>query len=182
MEQKPGSRIRLVTTPAEKPVRNRGQGIYHSMDDIFENATVLPDLEVTSKRRALKALADAVAQSEGIDSREIMNHLLERERLGATGVGHGVAMPHGRMEGLERLAIGFARLKSPVEYESPDGEPVDLMLLLLAPEEAGAVCLKALSRASRVLRDPATRAKLRATTDEKEIIAIFQKGQAAIAA
>ena len=182
MEQKPESPISLVTTPAKKPVRNRGQGIYHSMDDIFENIIVLPNVEVASKRSALKALADAIAKSEGIDVREVMNHLLERERLGVTGVGHGVAMPHGRMEGLERLAIGFARLKSPVQYESPDGEPVDLMLLLLAPEEAGAVCLKALSRASRVLRDPTTRAKLRATTDEKEIITIFQKSQAALAA
>jgi len=182
VEQKPESPISLVTTPAKKPVRNRGQGIYHSMDDIFENIIVLPNVEVASKRSALKALADAIAKSEGIDVREVMNHLLERERLGVTGVGHGVAMPHGRMEGLERLAIGFARLKSPVQYESPDGEPVDLMLLLLAPEEAGAVCLKALSRASRVLRDPTTRAKLRATTDEKEIITIFQKSQAALAA
>jgi PTS system nitrogen regulatory IIA component len=152
------------------------------MDDIFKNATVLPDLEVTSKRRALKALADAVAEAEGIDSREVMDHLLERERLGATGVGHGVAMPHGRMEGLERLAIGFARLKTPVEYESPDGEPVDLILLLLAPEEAGAVCLKALSRASRLLRDPAIRQKLRDSTDAQEIMEIFKKSQAVLAA
>lgn len=152
------------------------------MDDIFGKATVLPKLVATSKRRALQALADAVSKAEGLDSREVMDHLLERERLGATGVGHGVAMPHGRIEGLQNVVVGFAQLETSIEYESPDGEPVDLMLLLLAPEDAGAICLKALSRASRILRDPGVRESLRSATDEAQIRAIFSKTEAKLAA
>lgn len=139
------------------------------MDSLFQNATVVADLEATSKRRALQALAEHVAADRNLDAREVMDHLLEREQLGATGVGGGVGMPHGRIKGLDRLAVGFARLAAPVEYESPDGEPVDLILLLLAPEEAGAICLKALSKASRVLRSPTTRSNLRTAKDADAI-------------
>lgn len=174
-------RLRLVETPPAAII-HRSLGVYHSMDDIFGTATVLPKLEATSKRKAMQALADAVSKTEGLDSREVMEHLLERERLGATGVGNGVAMPHGRIEGLQNVVVGFAQLESAVEYESPDGEPVDLMFLLLAPEDAGAVCLKALSRASRMLRDPAVRTSLRAAADETQIRAIFSKTQASLAA
>lgn len=117
------------------------------MDDLFDTATIVVDLEAASKRRALQSLAEAVATDHGLITSEVMTHLLEREQLGATGVGGGVAMPHGRIKGLAGIAVGFARLAHPVEYESPDGAPVDLVLLLLAPEEAGAICLKALSRA-----------------------------------
>lgn len=152
------------------------------MDSLFEDATVIADLEATSKRRALQALSEQVAAARDMDAQMIMDHLLEREQLGATGVGGGVGMPHGRIKGLEKLAVGFARLSSPVEYESPDGEPVDLILLLLAPEEAGAVCLKALSKASRVLRSPAVRAGLRDAKDAAAIRRLLTDSQEAVAA
>ncbi|MEQ8750066.1 MAG: PTS sugar transporter subunit IIA [Amphiplicatus sp.] len=132
------------------------------METLFEDATILPALEASTKRQALQMLAETVATERGLDAGLVMQLLLEREQLGATGVGGGVAMPHGRMKGLDRIAVGFARLKTPVEYEGPDGAPVDLILLLLAPEEAGAVCLKALSKASRILRVPSVRERLRA--------------------
>ncbi len=152
------------------------------MDDLFDTATIVAGLEAASKRRALQALAEAVATDHGLDTNEVMAHLLEREQLGATGVGGGVAMPHGRIKGLERIAVGFARLAAPVEYESPDGAPVDLMLLLLAPEEAGAICLKALSRASRVLRSETVREQLRGAKDANEIRALLTAGQTKLAA
>lgn len=152
------------------------------MQTLFEDATILPDLDASSKRRALQALADAVAADCGLNGQEVMSYLLEREQLGATGVGGGVAMPHGRIKGLENIAVGFAKLSTPVEYEGPDGEPVDLIMLLLAPEDAGAVCLKALSKASRVLRDPTTRERLREAGDAAKIRDLLTGGHAAVAA
>jgi nitrogen PTS system EIIA component len=147
------------------------------MFSLFQKATIIADLDASSKRGALRALADRVAADNDLDVSVCMDHLLAREQLGATGVGGGVAMPHGRIEGLKDIAVGFARLKTPVEYEGPDGEPVDLILLLLAPEEAGAVCLKALSTASRALRGPAVRGRLRAATDAAAIRTILTESQ-----
>ncbi|MEQ9126502.1 MAG: PTS sugar transporter subunit IIA [Alphaproteobacteria bacterium] len=152
------------------------------MDALFEDATIVAGLEANSKRRALQALAEQVAEAHGLDPRLVMDHLLEREQLGATGVGGGVAMPHGRIKGLERIAVGFARLATPVEYESPDGAPVDLVLLLLAPEEAGAICLKALSKASRILRAPAMRERLREAKDADAIRTLLTTSTEAVAA
>lgn len=152
------------------------------METLFEDATIIPDLEATSKRRALQALADAVAAERDLDASVVMEHLLEREQLGATGVGGGVAMPHGRIKGLDRIAVAFARLETPVEYEGPDGAPVDLIFLLLAPEEAGAICLKALSKASRVLRVPALREQLRAAKSSDAIRELLTDSHEAIAA
>jgi len=152
------------------------------MDTLFEGATILADLEANSKRRALQSLAERMAMDHEIDADIIMHHLLEREQLGATGVGGGVAMPHGRIKGLKRIAVGFARLAEPVEYEGPDGAPVDLIILLLAPEEAGATCLKALSKASRTLRVESIRAELRAAHDENAIRTILNRGNEARAA
>jgi PTS system nitrogen regulatory IIA component len=143
------------------------------MESLFETATIVGDLKASGKRRTLQLLSDSVAADHGLDAKVIMQHLLEREQLGATGVGGGVAMPHGRIEGLKGIAVGFARLTDPIEYESPDGEPVDLIMLLLAPAEAGAVCLKALSKASRILRDPAVRERLRTAKDADEIRSIL---------
>jgi PTS system nitrogen regulatory IIA component len=152
------------------------------MEALFENATIVCDLQASGKRRALQSLADQVAADFGLNAGVVMQHLFEREQLGATGVGGGVAMPHGRMSGLDRIVIGFARLETPIEYESPDGEPVDLILLLLAPEEAGAVCLKAISKASRVLRGAPVRARLREAKTAEEIRAILTEGQEKLAA
>jgi len=152
------------------------------MDTLFENATVVADLAANSKRRALQSLAELVAGEHGLDAPVVMEHLLEREQLGATGVGGGVAMPHGRIEGLKEIVVGFARLSEPVEYESPDGEPVDLVLLLLAPAEAGAICLKALSKASRILRSAEMRERLRTAKNADAIRALLCDAPKAAAA
>jgi len=152
------------------------------MKTIFANATVIADLEANSKRRALQAMAEAVAKNSELDVQVVMDNLLAREQLGATGVGGGVAMPHGRIAGLESVVVGFARLAKPIEYESPDGAPVDLVMLLLAPEEAGAACLKALSKASRVLRNPEVCRRVRAAADAEEMVAILTEAPQAKAA
>jgi len=99
------------------------------------------------------------------DQREIFETLLQRERLGSTGVGNGIAIPHGKLPNLGKLVGLFARLEKPIDFESLDGEPVDLVFLLLAPEAAGADHLKALARVARMLRDPDVVEKLRATRD-----------------
>jgi PTS system nitrogen regulatory IIA component len=105
--------------------------------------------------------------------REIFDTLLQRERLGSTGVGQGVAIPHGKLRGLERLVGVFARLARPVDFDSLDDQPVDLVFVLLAPESAGADHLKALARIARILRDPALTQKLRTAEDASGIYSVL---------
>lgn len=141
--------------------------------ELIANDCVLPKLKVTSKKHALQELATHAAAVTGLQEREIFDVLLERERLGTTGVGHGIAIPHGKLRDLERLHGVFARLDSPVDFDSIDEEPVDLIFLLLAPEAAGADHLKALARVSRLLRDAATCTKLRGSADADALYALL---------
>ncbi|MES1155796.1 MAG: PTS sugar transporter subunit IIA, partial [Pseudorhodoplanes sp.] len=105
--------------------------------------------------------------------RTVFETLLQREKLGSTGIGHGIAIPHGKLSKLERLFGLFARLDRPIDFESLDGQPVDLIFLLLAPEGAGADHLKALARVARLLRDPDTASKLRDSRDADAIYAVL---------
>jgi PTS system nitrogen regulatory IIA component len=122
---------------------------------------VVAALKATSKKQALQELAKHAAAVTGVSEKRIFETLLERERLGTTGVGHGIAIPHGKLAELKGLHGLFARLERPIDFESIDEQPVDLVFLLLAPEAAGADHLKALARVSRLLRDPGTCEKLR---------------------
>jgi PTS system nitrogen regulatory IIA component len=131
------------------------------ISDIIQPAGVIAALKATSKKQALQELARRAAEITGLGERRIFETLLERERLGTTGVGRGVAIPHGKLGELKRLHGMFARLGRPVDFEAIDEQPVDLVFLLLAPETAGADHLKALARVSRLLRNPATCEKLR---------------------
>ncbi len=131
------------------------------ISDFLTADSILPDLDANSKKQVLQELARAGADVSGSNQRQIFDILLERERLGSTGVGGGVAIPHGRLAGLDRLCGVFARLARPVSFEAVDDQPVDLVFMLLAPEEAGADHLRALSRVSRVLRDGDVCARLR---------------------
>jgi len=121
---------------------------------------VIPRLHATSKKQALQELAKRAAAITHLPERQIFDVILERERLGTTGVGGGIAIPHGRLPKLERIYGIFARLEQPIDFESIDEQPVDLIFMLLAPEAAGADHLKALARVSRMLRDRATTEKL----------------------
>lgn len=138
------------------------------IEDILAENCIVTSLKATSKKQVLEELAAKAAASTGLPEREIFDVLLERERLGTTGVGSGIAIPHGKIAGLDKLFGCFARLQDPVDFDAVDSEPVDLIFLLLAPESAGADHLKALARISRVLRDHAKCDKLRnAPTPEK---------------
>ena len=115
---------------------------------------VLPALRVNSKKAALQELSDRAAAVSGLPGREILEALLQRERLGSTGIGNGIAIPHGKLQTCTKIFGVFARLERPIEFEALDGAPVDLLCLLVAPYAAGAEHLKALARTARLLRDP----------------------------
>lgn len=119
----------------------------------------------TSKKRLLQELAEIAAQSHGMCSKRCIEALLEREALGPTGVGRGVALPHARLPGLDRVVGIFLKLEKPIDYDSVDRQPVDLIFALLAPENSGVDHLKALASVSRTMRDAGICAKLRANDD-----------------
>src|SRR5260221_6352186 len=123
------------------------------LSDLVALQAVVPALKVNSKKQALQELAARAAALTNRGEREILDILQQREKLGSTGVGNGIAIPHGKLPKLDRLFGLFARLERPVEFEALDGQPVDLVFLLLAPEAAGADHLKALARVARLLRD-----------------------------
>lgn len=143
------------------------------LSDLLVIDAVLPRLKSANKKQALQEMAAKAAALTGRDERDIFETLMQREKLGSTGVGHGVAIPHGKLVGLDRLVGVFALLDRPIDFDSLDGEPVDVMFLLLAPESAGADHLKALARIARVLRDDATAAKLRASDDASAMFALL---------
>lgn len=150
--------------------------------DLLAPDAVFPSLRASSKKQALQELAQHAALLMGRDQREIFDTLLQRERLGSTGVGAGIAIPHGKLPKLDRLFGAFARLEKPIDFEALDGEPVDLVFLLLAPEAAGADHLKALARVARMLRDPSVAEKLRATRDASLMHAMLTASSASDAA
>jgi PTS system nitrogen regulatory IIA component len=135
-----------------------------------------------SKKRLFQELAEMAASSYGLDAAATLEALLEREGLGPTGVGHGVALPHARLEGTDRVRGLFLRLERPLDFEAVDRQPVDLVFCLLAPAGAGVEHLKALALVSRTLRDPAVCAKLRANSDPVKLYAILTEAQATQAA
>ncbi len=140
--------------------------------------SVIPNLKVTSKKQALQELAREAAALTGLHERAVFDTLLERERLGTTGVGNGIAIPHGKLPQLGRLHGLFARLERPIDFEAIDEQPVDLIFLLLAPESAGADHLKALARVSRLLRDRSMCEKLRGTDTAEGLYALLAESEA----
>src|ERR1700674_5129141 len=143
------------------------------LTDLLAPQAVVPALKVNSKKQALQELAARAAAMCGRSEREVLDVLAPRERLGSTGIGSGIAIPHGKLAKLDRLYGVFARLERPVDFESLDGQPVDLMFLLLAPEAAGADHLKALARIARLLRNPEIARKLRESRDAEALYAVL---------
>lgn len=135
------------------------------LGDILAAEGIIPSMRASTKKQALQDFAAAAAERVGLNARELFDTLLQRERLGSTGLGRGVAIPHVKIRGLKGIVCMFARLEQPIEFESHDNEPVDLMFLLLAPEHAGGDHLKALARISRLVREPSALERLRAATD-----------------
>jgi len=141
--------------------------------DLLKPDHVVARLKATSKKQALQDLARHAAVVTGQTERAIFDVLMERERLGTTGVGNGIAIPHGKLGSLDRLYGLFALLENPIDFDSIDDRPVDLIFLLLAPESAGADHLKALARVSRLLRDKTACEKLRGTEDAEALYALL---------
>lgn len=143
--------------------------------DFLSPDAVTPNLRVSGKKQALQEIAAQAARLTGLDERTVFEALLQRERLGSTGIGDGVAIPHGKLPNLTRLFGLVARLEKPIDFEALDGQPVDILFLLLAPEGAGADHLKALARVARVLREPGTIERLRATRDRDALYAVLME-------
>ena len=143
------------------------------IEDLITPAGVIPKLRATGKKHALQELAKRAADVTGLHERAIFDVLLERERLGSTGVGNGIAIPHGKLPELQKLHGVFARLDTPIDFDSVDDQPVDLVFLLLAPEAAGADHLQALARVSRLLRDRTICEKLRGSDNAEALYALL---------
>ena len=143
------------------------------LGDLLSPDAIAPAVKANSKKQLLQELAAKAAAVTGLPEREIFDTLLHRERLGSTGVGRGIAIPHGKLGALKRLTGLFARLDRPVDFDAIDEQPIDLVFVLLAPEGAGADHLKALARIARALRDPSLTAKLRASDDAAALYAVL---------
>ncbi len=131
------------------------------LGDLLAPEGIIPSLKAKNKKQVLQELAERAARITGVTAREIYDTLLQRERLGSTGFGRGIAIPHVKLRAVKKIICVFARLAEPVDFEAHDGEPVDLVFVLLSPEHAGGDHLKALARISRVVRDPAMLEHLR---------------------
>ena len=151
------------------------------LTDLVAPNAIIPALKVNSKKQILQELAAKAAELSGQSERTVLETLQQREKLGSTGVGGGVAIPHGKLPKLEKLVGLFARLDRAIEFESLDGQPVDLIFLLLAPEGAGADHLKALARVARLLRETDVVRKLRDSRDAEALYAVLAMPSASAA-
>ena len=144
-----------------------------TLQDIVDARAIIPQLKVQNKKQLLQELAQSLSAIVAIDTRVIFEKLLQREKLGSTGLGQGIAIPHGRLPSITRVYGVFASLAQPIAFDSVDGDPVELAFALISPEQAGADHLTALARVSRLLRDAATLVKLRGTTSPEGLYAIL---------
>ncbi len=158
-----------------------------SSEDLFSAEGVLIDLHVTSLKQLFQDVAACIVKTLApmdatLCERDIINAALERERLGSTGVGNGVAVPHARIEGIDRVMTVFVRLETPLDFHSVDDRAVDLIVFILAPESAGSVHLRALAKVSRLLRSQDMRQRLRAAPTAEAVFALISDNQRATAA
>ena len=149
-----------------------------NLGNLLDLRAISPRVGGSSKRQVLSVIADIAARSFGLPSDQVLDALLEREAAGSTGVGHGVAVPHARLEGIERMRAVFVRLEQPVAFEAVDDQPVDLLFALFAPKGSSSEHLRALARVSRLLRQPEIREQLRqAKTAEAIHVLLAQEAQ-----
>jgi PTS system nitrogen regulatory IIA component len=145
------------------------------LTDLLSPEAVIPSLRAATKKQVLQELSVKAAEVSGVPAREIFDALLHRERLGSTGIGDGIAIPHGKLAKIGAIFGVFARLERPVDFESLDGAPVDLIFLIITPEASGADHLKALACAARMLRDPGMVATIRATRDASALYSLVSR-------
>jgi PTS system nitrogen regulatory IIA component len=163
-------------TPISTPM------ITPSLGDLLLPGAVVPRARWQGKKQVLSELSAMMAKALGLDARLVHDAVLERERLGSTGVGEGVAIPHARIATLSRPVAGFARLLEPADFEAIDERPADLIFMLLAPTDSGADHLRALARAARVFRQERIRTALRQAQTSETVLAILAPDSASDAA
>lgn len=144
-----------------------------NIGDLIDRSAIALRVSAANKRQTLAVIAEIAARNFGLDGGDILDALTEREMAGSTGVGHGVAVPHARLDGMERMRGVFVRLEHPVEFDAVDDQPVDLLFALFAPKDAGAEHLRALARVSRLLRQAEVRERLRQARTADAIHAIL---------
>jgi PTS system nitrogen regulatory IIA component len=147
--------------------------------DLLSPNAVIAHLRAANKKQVLQEVAAKAATLTALPERRVFETLLERERLGSTGMGQGIAIPHGRISGITKMTGLFAQLATPVDFDAMDDQPVDLVFLLLAPVGAGADHLKALARVSRLLRNQSICEKLRAASDTSALYSLLTEPTAA---
>ena len=142
--------------------------------ELLSTSAITADMQATDKNSALVEMTEAiVALSDDLDREEILKVLHERERLGSTGIGDGVAIPHGKLKNIDQLLLSFGCSKAGVDFDSMDGKPAHLFFLLLAPEESVGVHLKTLARISKLLKNPGVRTSLLSAVDADELFRII---------
>ncbi|GGE21660.1 PTS IIA-like nitrogen-regulatory protein PtsN [Aureimonas endophytica] len=160
-------------TPSPSP-----SSIAMDLGDLIEIDAILPSMKAGTKKQVLQELCEKAAERTGLSGRDIFETVLQREKLGSTGVGNGIAIPHGKLPELPKLVGVFGRLNRPVDFDALDDQPVDLVFLLLAPGGSGAEHLKALSKIARLLRNATTVARLREARDADTIYALMTERSA----
>lgn len=144
--------------------------------DILPKESIIPELEAKTKREVLEELTDALLKCKPhLDRHRLLEVLLERERLGSTGIGDGIAIPHGKIEDLDQLVVSFGRSSGGIDFESMDGKPAHLFFLLVAPENCAGIHLRALAKIARLLKNSAVRKRLGSAASRDEIYAIIQQ-------
>ena len=146
-----------------------------SISDVLSEAMILTEVAADSKRHLLEQISEFVANKKGLDKNSVFEAVLERENLGSTGYGNGVAFPHARLEGLKNVVAVFARLKNPIDYDALDGNPVDIVAFMISPENSGDDHLRTLAIFSRVLKDAEICRQIRLAKNAHEIYSAMQK-------
>ena len=143
--------------------------------EVLQKDTINTDLKSTDKNGVIEELVASVSRITGKDSKELANVILERERLGSTGIGGGIGIPHGKLKNLESLLLGFGLSRKGVDFESIDGRPTHLFFLILTPENSTGLHLKLLARISRILKNDSFKKKLLKATDSNEVYSIIRE-------
>ena len=146
-----------------------------SISDVLSEDMILTEVAADGKRHLLEQISEFVAERKGLDKSSVFEAVLERENLGSTGYGNGVAFPHARLEGLKNVVAVFARLKNPIDYDALDGNPVDMVAFMISPENSGDDHLRTLAIFSRVLKDAAICRAIRSAKNAHEIYSVMQK-------
>ena len=143
--------------------------------DVLDRKSILPDLKARNKKGILEELVIPVAEIAGVSQKDLAKVLMERERLGSTGIGGGIGIPHGKMKNLESLVLGFGLSRKGVDFESLDGQPTHIFFLLITPENSTGLHLKLLARISRILKNDPFKSRLLEAVDSDEILGIIKE-------